>query len=130
MGIVVDSDIIIDFLNNQSFAANFFKEAVNKKELLISIISWSEVVYGFRKNKSIKKAKLFQDFLGENNISIISIDQNIAEKYLDIKIDLEIKKIPLDEFDLLIAATALVNNCMLATRNTKHFRRIKGLNLL
>jgi len=130
MGILVDSDIIIDFLNNQNFALNFFKETAIKKELFISIISWAEVVYGFRKNKSLKKAQLFKDFLQENNISIISIDQKVAEKYLDIKIDLEIKKIPLDEFDLLIAATALSNNLSLVTRNIKHFKRINNLILL
>lgn len=85
---------------------------------------WDEGVYGFRKNKSHKKVQLFKDFLQENNIFIISIDQKVAEKYLDIKIDLEIKRIPLDEFDLLIAATALANNLSLSTRNVKHFKRI------
>ncbi|PIU36531.1 hypothetical protein CO005_00740 [Candidatus Roizmanbacteria bacterium CG_4_8_14_3_um_filter_34_9] len=130
MGILIDSNIIIDFLNNQDSAVDFFKNKSQNKDLFISIISWAEVVYGFRKNKSHKKVQLFKDFLQENNIFIISIDQKVAEKYLDIKIDLEIKRIPLDEFDLLIAATALANNLSLSTRNVKHFKRINNLILL
>jgi len=130
MGILIDSNIIIDFLNNQDSAVDFFKNRSQNKDLFISIISWAEVVYGFRKNKSHKKVQLFKDFLQENNIFIISIDQKVAEKYLDIKIDLEIKRIPLDEFDLLIAATALANNLSLSTRNVKHFKRINNLILL
>jgi len=129
MRILVDSDIIIDFLNNQGSAVNFFKETNSDKELFISIISWAEVVYGFKKIKSSNKERLFEDFLEVNRIVIISIDKKVAEKYLDIKINLEIKRIPLDEFDLLIAATAMANNLLLATRNIKHFKRIKGLSL-
>ena len=130
MGILIDSDIIIDFLNNQDFAVNFFKETTSSKELFISVISWAEVVYGFKKINSLNKAKLFQDFLENNRIIIIPIDREVAQKYLDVKIDLEIKRIPLDEFDLLIAATALTYNLSLVTRNTKHFKRIKDLKLL
>jgi len=130
MGILIDSDIIIDFLNNQDSAVNFLQDIVNEKEFYISIISWSEVVYGFKKIKSFNKAKLFQDFLEDKKIAIISIDKKVAEKYLDVKIDLEKKRIPLDEFDLLIAGTAMANNLILATRNIKHFKRIKDLNLI
>ena len=42
---------------------------------------------------------------------------------------LEDKKIPLADFDLFIAATALNNNLTLITRNIKHFKRITNLKL-
>lgn len=129
MGILIDSDIIIDLLNNQNSAINFFKDTTISKEIFISIISWAEVVYGFKKNKSFNKEKLFQDFLEDYKVITISIDKMVAEKYLDVKIDLEAKRIPLDDFDLFIAATAMFNNLTLATRNTKHFKRIKKLQL-
>ena len=54
MGILIDSDIIIDFLNNQNSAVNFFKDSTTNNELFISVISWIEVVYGFKKNKASK----------------------------------------------------------------------------
>lgn len=129
MGILIDSDIIIDFLNNQSFAVNFFKDTSKNKELFISVISWIEVVYGFKKNKASNKIAIFQNLLEDYQIRVISIDEKVAEIFLDVKINLEKQKQPLADFDLLIAATALANNLSLVTRNTKHFKRIKNLNL-
>jgi tRNA(fMet)-specific endonuclease VapC len=35
----------------------------------------------------------------------------------------------LDDFDILIAATAIVNNCVLVSNNIKHFERIPDLNI-
>ena len=129
MGILIDSDIIIDFFNNQDSAINFFKDSTISKEISISIISWAEVLYGFKKNKSYNKEKLLQDFLEDYKVITISIDKIVAEKYLDVKIYLEAKRIPLVDFDLFIAATAMVNNLTLVTKNTKHFKRIKKLQL-
>lgn len=130
MGILVDSDIIIDFLNNQTSAVNFFKEANNDKEIFISIITWIEVAYGFKKNTSVNKIKIFRNFLEVYRITFIFVDENVAEKFIEVKINLENKRIPLADFDLLIASTAIAYNLSLATRNIKHFKRIKDLNLL
>ncbi|OGK23974.1 hypothetical protein A2954_07405 [Candidatus Roizmanbacteria bacterium RIFCSPLOWO2_01_FULL_37_12] len=128
MGILLDSDIIIDFLNNQSLAILFFKRS-SKKELFISVISWAEVEYGFRKLKSDKKVQKFHDLLDNFQVQLVDIDKRVAEQYLEIKIDLENHKTPLADFDLLIAATALSNSLTIATRNVKHFGRLKELNL-
>jgi len=32
----------------------------------------------------------------------------------------------LDDFDLIIASCAMINNLTLVTNNTKHFKRIEG----
>jgi len=130
MNILVDSDVVIDFLKGEKKAVAFFEKTIFKKNIFISVISWAEIIYGFRKIKAINKEKLFEDFLEENEIKIIPIDKNVAEKYLKIKIILEKKNIPLADFDLLIAATALFYNLSLATRNRKHFKRVKDLVLV
>ncbi|PJC30478.1 hypothetical protein CO051_05490 [Candidatus Roizmanbacteria bacterium CG_4_9_14_0_2_um_filter_39_13] len=127
MEILIDSDIIIDFLSNQNSAVVFFRESISNKKIYISVISWAEVVYGFKKIKTINKIQLFQNFLDDYQIKVISIDEKVAEKYLEIKIDLEVRRIPLDDFDLLIAATATSYSLSLMTRNIKHFKRVKGL---
>lgn len=130
MGILIDSDIVIDFLNNQRFAVIFFKDTASKKEIFISIITWIEVAYGFNKNKSVNKIEIFRDFLEDYRVTFIFIDENVAKKFLDVKIDLENRRVPLSDFDLFIASTALAYNLSLVTRNIKHFKRIKDLNLL
>lgn len=127
MKILIDSDVIIDFLNNQKSAIDFFKNSVSNNELFISIVSWIEVVYGFRKNNLFHKEKIFEEFLDSYQISILLVDKKVADEYLKVKIELENKKTPLADFDLFIAATAIVNRLTFITRNRRHFRRIKNL---
>lgn len=129
MDILLDSDIIIDYLNNQSFAISLIHKVYQKNKIYISVISWSETLYGFKKLLNINKLKLFQAFTKEFTIRILPVDERVAEIYLNTKIDLEKQKVPLADFDLLIAATAIANNLTLATRNSKHFTRIKNLKL-
>jgi len=125
-----DSDIIIDLLNNQEKIVPLVKKIFQENNLAISIISWMEVYYGIKKSKNIKfKANQFISFIEDFAIEILAVDKKVGDKFVDIKIDLENEKNPLADFDLLIAATALVNKSILVTRNTKHFTRIKGLSI-
>lgn len=128
MNILLDSDIIIDFLNKKRLITDLALKSNDK--FFISIISWLEVEYGFKKSKISRKTHLFQDFIHNFQVQIISIDQEVAEKYLDIKINLENKNISLADFDLLIGATAITYNLSLITRNIKHFKRIKELKII
>lgn len=127
MKILIDSDIIIDFLNNQKIAVIFFKKSIANNELFISVVSWIEVAYGFKKNNLSHRLKVFEEFLNDFQISIIPIDKKVADEYLKIKINLEKEEKPLADFDLFIGAIAIANNLILATRNKKHFQRIKNL---
>lgn len=52
-----------------------------------------------------------------------------AEEYAIIKTRLRSSGILIDEFDLMIAATALSDDYILVTDNIKHFRRIPDLKL-
>jgi predicted nucleic acid-binding protein len=45
------------------------------------------------------------------------------------KSSLEQSGSPLDDMDLMIAATALLDNLVLVTNNLKHFQRIDGLKI-
>jgi tRNA(fMet)-specific endonuclease VapC len=36
---------------------------------------------------------------------------------------------PIDDFDLLIGATAVTHKLIMVTNNTKHFKRINGIKL-
>lgn len=47
--------------------------------------------------------------------------------FAELKADLKLKGTPIDDFDLLIGATAITNNLTLVTDNTKHFSRIEKL---
>ena len=51
-------------------------------------------------------------------------------KYGEIKAKLEAKGQRLDEFDLLIGATAVQNGLTVVTANVRHFGRIPDLNVV
>jgi tRNA(fMet)-specific endonuclease VapC len=51
------------------------------------------------------------------------------EAFTDLKAALDRKGERIEDFDLLIAATALNLNYVLVTNNTKHYKRIEGLQL-
>ena len=52
-----------------------------------------------------------------------------VENYAIVKTKLRSQGIMIDEFDLMIAATALSKSYILVTDNVKHFQRIAGLKL-
>ena len=64
--------------------------------------------------------------LCQRNFEILSISAAI-EPYAKLRAQLEADGIRLDNFDLLIAASAIGEGLNLVTHNTKHFERIHSL---
>ena len=63
----------------------------------------------------------------ENAFDTLPVDCFIAETFGMIKSNLESQGTPLDDFDLVLSATALMHNLILVTNNEKHFQRVDGL---
>ena len=129
MSYLLDSDIIIDFLYNKDPDKTLPK--LIDEDLYISVITKAEIYYGIAKSANYKKrSQEFLDLVTLLRVSIISIDEPIIDKYVNLKVALEKKGQKLSDFDLLIAATALLKNLKLVTRNKRHFSRITGLNII
>ena len=92
----------------------------------MSVITLYELMFGAYYSKheeqEVPKVKLFTE-----RFPIVSLI-DFAEKYAVIKTQLRSQGIMIDEFDLMIAATALAGDYILVTDNVKHFRRIKSAN--
>ena len=54
----------------------------------------------------------------------------IIDTFAHLKSDLNAKGITVDEFDLLIGATALSMNYSIVTNNEKHFKKIPDLDVI
>jgi tRNA(fMet)-specific endonuclease VapC len=94
-------------------------------ELTVSTLVCAELLYGVKKkgNRAIeKKVHAFLD-----RIQKIDFDSRAAAAYAGIRTELEKMGMPLDNMDMLIAASALAVGATLVTHNVKHFSRIKGL---
>ncbi|GAX36554.1 PIN domain-containing protein [Nodularia sp. NIES-3585] len=62
-----------------------------------------------------------------SQLEILSLDQSCAEISGLIQADLETSGQPIGLADVLIAATAIANNLVLVTGNTKHYQKIQVL---
>ncbi|MBS3816555.1 MAG: type II toxin-antitoxin system VapC family toxin [Candidatus Thermoplasmatota archaeon] len=93
---------------------------------VVSSASVMEMSTGFF--RSGRKAIKLDDFL--SSLTIIPIDQKVARRGGKIAADLieEGKRIEIN--DLYIAATALLNEETLVTKNVKHFERIDDLEVV
>jgi predicted nucleic acid-binding protein len=87
-----------------------------------------ELYYGAYKSQQITANAARVKTLGQS-IEMAPINAAVAETFCMIKATLESRGNRLDDFDLIIAATALANNLILVTNNTEHFSRIDSLKL-
>lgn len=125
--VCLDTSFVIDIIRNN-------KDAVLKKEslekthepLMIASPTIIELIRGFRSRRisETQKEKVNQ-FL--NAISTFSLDKESAIAAGNIEIDLLNRGQPIDITDIMIAAIAKANNEKIITRNLKHFKRIKGV---
>lgn len=126
---LLDSDVIIDFLYRKAPGATL--EMLTGEELYISVITKAEVWYGIIRSSNFKKRlEEFSDLISLLRISVTPIDEPVIDKYVSLKVAFEEKGQKLSDFDLLIAATAIIKNLNLVTRNKRHFSRISGLVLV
>lgn len=125
MSYLIDTDIIIYSLkNNEIVKNNFIKnEAIPK---YISIITYAELLYGAKKSKNSGK-NLAIVYRIRELFPAIPVDMPVIETFSDLKSRYSKEGITIDDFDLLIASTALTYNHSLVTNNERHFSRISGL---
>lgn len=122
---LLDTDIVIYSLKGDSAVKKNLERNLHAA-LKISIVTLMELYYGAYKSQkvasNIGKIKRIEDA-----VEIIALGRESAEIFAMLKADLEKAGIPLDDFDLILAACALVHNLVLVTNNVKHFQRIQGL---
>lgn len=93
----------------------------------ISEITVAELKYGLYKSGRVEEnEQSINDFISK--FVIIPIYPAL-DVYAKEKVRLQKLGTPIDDFDLLIGATAIANNFVLVTNNTKHFARLQGIQL-
>ena len=96
--------------------------------LCISIISLAEIYEGVPEAKNKEKTiKALDDFL--SGVIVLNINIEISKKFGEIRNDLRKTGKLIGNFDILIAATAIVNNLELITNNKNGFSRVKELRI-
>lgn len=126
MKYLLDTDVVV----NQLRGKTRIKESIIEKGTAISIITFGELLYG-AENSTNKENSLIiiSRFISDLKVDILGLNQEIMYIYAKTKALLEVKGKRLDEFDLLIGATACVHSLSLVTLNLRHFKRIPNLNI-
>lgn len=130
MKYLLDTNIIVDYLRDKPGKRKLIKKLFSEGELAVSLITYGELEYGARKAKEYRteKGKVEQCF-ADLEIEVLPLKKATMEIFAKAKRNLELKGSGLDDFDLLIGATALENGISLVTANAKHFNRLPGLNV-
>lgn len=123
---LLDTNVCISILKNDRDIIGKVL-SVGQSNCHISEITIAELFYGAA--KSGRKSH-FED-IGkiEYLFDVLPIYTSLS-KYGEIKAKLEAKGQRLDEFDLLIGATAVQNGLTVVTANVRHFGRIPDLNVV
>ena len=116
--ILVDTDVIVDFLRGYTKAISYVEN--HSAEIVLSSIVVAELYAGVRDDE---RARL-DDFV--TLFPILPITSEIAKAGGLFKRDYH-KSYGIGLADALMAATAVTENAELKTLNTKHYPMLKGL---
>ena len=122
---VVDTSIFIEYLRAEKKADTTLQQLPDETLLYSSSVTLYELYMG-----ATTAAKWVDVQTITEDIAVLSFDASVAEKAAIIYQQLK-KANQLIEFrDIFIAATALVNQMPVLTKNGKHFQRIQGLTII
>ena len=125
---ILDSDILIYFLKGDK---NIIEKVISlpNDELYITIINYTELLYGiYNSNKINQNKEKILPFL--ENFKILQFDKKSSEVFAKLKAKLKKQGNIIADMDLMIASIAIANKATLFSNNLKHFKRIKELELL
>jgi len=125
---ILDSDILIYFLKGEKEIIETII-SLPKDDLYITIINYTELLYGiYNSNKITQNKEKILPFL--DNFKILGFDKNSSEIFAKLKSKLKKQGNIIADMDLMIASIAISNKATLFTNNLKHFKRIEELKIL
>ncbi len=122
--LLVDTDILIDISRGIPTAINRLQQEANTSTLAISSITQMELIVGCRNKTELQNLEKFL-----RRYLIIKVNELINDKAIDLLSQYRLSHgllIP----DGLIAATAIVTNTPLLSKNQRDYRFISNLHLL
>ena len=110
--VLLDSDILIDYLRGLSAARNYFKSV---DAAAISVVSVTELVSGARNDE--EEAAMNELF---STMHIVGVDEKIAREAGRLRRQF-LRSHNVETADALIAATSILHRLQLVTLNRRHY---------
>ncbi len=125
---MLDTNICIYTIKQRPLSVLQRFEKVGSDLLCISIVTYAELKYGVEKSSSKKlNASILKAFV--ERLLVFNWDKAAADEYAKIRRYLERKGSIIGSMDLMIAAHALSQECILVTNNSKEFCRVPNLKI-
>ena len=131
MNYLLDTNIVSEILrNNEVVQKNFRRVLQEGSTVYLCSIVYYEIVRGLKSAKKFQVLKKFNKLSsGLPHLTLDKDNYEIIDKAIEIYVQLHKGK-QIEDNDIFIAATAIVNECTLVTANVKHFERVEGLKLI
>ena len=127
MSFLLDTDMCIYWLKGRQSVKDRLLSA-GWDQVAISVITQAELYYGaYNSNRIEQNLRRADDFI--NQLPLLSLREATLKRFGQLKAQLRQLGQPLPDFDLLIASVALVEDKILVTNNTRHYKRIPDLQL-
>jgi predicted nucleic acid-binding protein len=122
--VLVDTDVLIDAARKIPEALTSLQHAAKQSPLAVSAVTQMELFVGCRNKTELRKVERFLA-----RFTIIALTEQISDMAVDLVRQYRLSH-GLLIADALVAATALVLNEPLLTKNQRDYRFIAGLTLL
>ena len=122
---LLDTDTVIYSLKGNPFVVENFR-IHNKDPKVISVITYGELIYGAQKSERVSRNLAKVHRLREL-LPVIDVSCAIMETFGTIKAEIGRYGTVVNDFDLVIAATAIVMGYCVVTNNVRHFEKVPGL---
>ena len=127
MKFLLDTDSVSYALRGEGRVAEEIRGHL-PSELRLSAITLAELRFGAERRGSRRLHRLIDAFVGD--VAVVPFDEAAADRFGKVATVLVSKGTPIGALDAMIAAHALQLGLTLVTHNLKHFRRVRGLELV
>ncbi len=122
---LLDTNILSDLVRNPQGLVAHKIALVGEKSICTSIIVAGELHFGAKKLASKRLTAQLEAILSA--IEILPLEEPADRRYGELRADLEKRGVTIGPNDMLIAAHALLLDCVVVTANIREFSRVPNL---
>ena len=127
MSYLLDTDICIFLLRRHPTVRARFGEHI-EHGIAVSAVTLAELLYGAACSSKVEdNQQVINNWI--EGVTVLDVTPSVAQTFADIKATLRKEGNLIEDFDLLIGATAISLGLTLVTNNHNHFARIPGIAL-
>jgi len=129
MAYLLDTNVwIVTLRGRNSLISERIRLAPRPEDLLLCAVVKAELLHGAIRSDQPQRNLQALEIIFKNYASL-PFDDNAAQKYAEVRAELEKLGRLIGPNDLMIAAIALASDLTLVTNNTSEFSRVSGLKL-